>query len=207
MLLPELESPEVADAAVAIRAAITSISLADADVVVLLTPHASGPGIYQQVQGHLGGFGVPRITVTADTHAGLAGGLGSSMLEGPVDHGVVVPLRLGSWGLPVVAVGVGDATRLSFDGDERVAIIASLNGSAGISARAPLTAVPGADRAEERFADALEDDIAMAAKVELPGSCGRDVMAVFAEHFMGRSAKVLAHEAPVGVGYLVAEVR
>ena len=207
MLLPELESPEVADAAVAIRAAIASISLADADVLVLLTPHASHPGIYREVRGHLGGFGVPQIAVTADTPAGLARSLGSSMLEGPVDHGVVVPLRLRSWGLPVVAVGVGDVTRLSFEGDERVAIIASLNGSAGISARAPLTAVPGADRAEERFAAALEEDIAIAARVELPGSCGGDVMAVFAELFGGRSAKVLAHETPVGVGYLVAEVR
>jgi hypothetical protein len=58
-----------------------------------------------------------------------------------------------------------------------------------------------------RFAEAVQEDLRRAASIELPGGCGSDVLVAFAEILDGRAAKVLAHEAPVGVGYLVAEVR
>jgi hypothetical protein len=206
-LLPELESPEVADAAASVRRAIAALSFDDVDVIVLLTPHASKAGVYRQVRGHLGSFGLPDIAVAAPTNDEVIGAIGSPLLDEGADHGVVVPLRLGRWSQPVVAVGVAGGERLAFESEERVAVVASVNGSAGISARAPLTAVPGADVAERRFADAVQNDLRSVASIELPGSCGSDVLATFAEVFDGRRAKVLAHEVPVGVGYLVAEVR
>jgi hypothetical protein len=206
-LLPELESPEVAEAAGVVRAAIASISLDDIDVIVLLTPHAPGPGVYSEIRGDLDAFGVRGIEVDADSHDGLTEALGKPVLDASVDHGVVVPLRIGRWPHPVVAVGVGGRERLDFECDERVAVLASVNGSTGLSARAPSTVIPGADEAERRFAETIEEDSRRAATIDLPGSCGRDVLAAFAEVLDGRPAKLLAHEAPVGVGYLVAEVR
>ena len=206
-MLPELESPEVAEAAGAIRAAISSISFDDVDVIVPLTPHAPGPGVYREVRGDLSAFGVQGIEVGASTHDGLIAALGKPFVDASADHGVVVPLRIGRWPQPVVAIGIGAGERLALDSDERVAVVASVNGSTGLSQRAPSTIIPGADEAERRFAEALEEDLGRAATIDLPGSCGRDVLTAFAEILEGRPVKVLAHEAPVGVGYLVAEAR
>jgi hypothetical protein len=206
-LLPELESPEVVEAAGALRSAIQSIWFDDVDVIVLLTPHAPAPGVYRAVRGDLGAFGVPGIAVEARTHEGLIETLGKQFLDASADHGVAVPLRIGRWPQPVVAVGVGAGERLTLECDERVAVVASVNGSTGLSARAPFTVIPGADDVERRFAEAIEEDLRRAAAIDLPGSCGAEVVTAFAETLDGRPAKVLAHEAPVGVGYLVAEVR
>ena len=91
--------------------------------------------------------------------------------------------------------------------DIDVAVIASVNGSTGLSGRAPSTEIPGAARAQEDFVAALERDISVAARLYLPGSCGPAVLAAFADAFGGRRTDVLAYEAPVGVGYVVAQVR
>ena len=197
----------MAEAAEVVRRAIASISFDDIDVIVLLTPHALGSGVYRAIRGDLGAFGVPGIQVQATSHERLIGALQKPVLDVPADHGVVVPLCIARWPQPVVAVGVGEGEGLALESDERVAVVASANGSTGLSARAPSTAVPGADEAERHFAEAIEEDLRRAAAIDLPGSCGGDVVAAFAEILDGRPAKVLAHEAPVGVGYLVAEVR
>lgn len=206
MLLPELESPEVAAAGEAIRNAIGAISVDDVDAIVILTPHAATAGVYRGVAGDLTGFGMNGIEVEAETDSGLASSLGIPVIEDRVDHGVSVPLRIGGWELPVVAVGV-DAISLTFDDARRFLVIASVNGSTGMSSRAPLTELPGAAESQDRFVTALEEDVSEAARIDLPGSCGMNVLRVFADLVGGRSAKVTAYEAPVGVGYVVAEVR
>ncbi len=179
------------------------VSLAEA--LVVLSPHASGSGFYDSVSGDLAGFGVNSVSVSADPHPARAQ-VGLETIDGPVDYGVVVPLALRDWGLPVIAVGFADGAVPKLDIDVPIAVIASVNTSAGLSARAPLTEVPGAGEAEERFVTALQQDAGSVRDYELPGTCGTAVIPFFAHLFEGRATKVLAHEAPVGVGYLVAEV-
>lgn len=205
MLLPELESPEVAGGASAIRKAIASLAL-DVDAIVILTPHGTKAGVYREVVGDLSAFGIHGIEAKTDTDPEVVDALGMPRLEGPIDHGVLVPLLLAGWQVPVVGVAMDGDARCDLETDKRVAVVASVNLSAGLSERAPLTALDGAGDGETRFLSALERDIADAATIDLPGSCVAPVMSVFARSFAGRRARVLAHEAPVGVGYLVAAV-
>lgn len=207
LLLPEIAGPEVAAAAETIRDAIGSISFEGAEAIVLLTPHASQPGVYRTKKGDLSGFGISGVEVTVKSHARLAKSLGLPFVDSPLDHGAVVPLRIGGWDLPVVTIGVGEGMSIEPGLDMDVAVVASVNGSTGMSPRAPLTEVPGAARAQEDFVAALERDVSVAAGLFLPGSCGPLVLAAFADAFGGRRADVLACEAPVGVGYVVAQVR
>ena len=207
LLLPELAGPEVATAAQTIGDAIRSISFEGADAILLLTPHGTTPGIYRAKKGDLSSFGIPDVGVSVKSHARLAKSLGLPFVEGPLDHGAVVPLRIGEWDLPAVTIGVGEGMSIDPGSDIDVAVVASLNGSTGMSPRAPLTEVPGAARAQEDFVAALERDISVAAGLFLPGSCGPLVLAAFADAFGGRRADILAYEAPVGVGYVVAQVR
>ena len=207
LLLPEIAGPEVAAAAETIGDAVRSISFEGADAILLLTPHSPAPGVLRAKKGDLSAFGVPGIEVSVKSHARLARSLGLPSVDDPLDHGVVVPLRLGGWDLPVVAIGVGDGMSIEPGLDIDVAIVASVNGSTGLSARAPSTEIPGAVQAQEDFVAALDRDISTACRLYLPGSCGPAVLAAFADAFGGRRADVLAYEAPVGVGYVVAQVR
>ena len=206
LLLPEIAGPEVVAAAETIRDAIGSISLEGADAIVLLTPHAATPGVYRAKKGDLSGFGISGVEVSVKSHARLAESLGLPFVDGPLDHGAVVPLRIGGWDVPVVTIGVREGMSIEPGSDIDVAVVASVNGSTGMSARAPLTEVPGAAQAQEDFVAALERDISVAARLFLPGSCGPSVLAAFADAFGDRRADVLAYEAPVGVGYVVAQV-
>ena len=205
MLLPELQSPEVAEAASRITGAIAELSL-EVETIVLLTPHATTSGVYTEVAGDLSDFGVAGIEGKAETDATVIQALGLPTIEGSIDHGVLVPLLLVKWDVPVVAVGVTRDAQLDLDLDARVGVIASVNLSAGLSARAPLTQIPGAVEAEDEFVAALSRDVGKAVEQVPPGSCGDAVLHLFGRIFEGRPARVLAHEAPVGVGYLVAEV-
>lgn len=207
LLLPEIAGPEVATAAGTIRDAICSLSFEEADAILLLTPHAATPGVYRAKKGDLSGFGIPEVEAAVKSHARLAKSLGLPIVDGPLDHGAVVPLRIGGWDLPAVVIGVGEGMSIAPGSDMDVAVVASVNGSTGMSPRAPLTEVPGAARAQEDFVAALERDISVAAGLFLPGSCGPLVLAAFADAFGGRRADILAYEAPVGVGYVVAQVR
>ena len=205
LLLPELESPEVAAAASTIRAAVRSLDL-DVDALILLTPHSRTPGVYASVAGDLSGFGVPEIDAKAETDDEVAAALGLPMVESRIDHGVLVPLLLGGWDVPVVGVGVASDAAVNLETDRRVAVLGSLNLSAGLSPRAPLTEIAGATESESAFVEAVAKDVTAAAGMVPPGSCGGSVMATMGRLFGGRAARVLAHEAPVGVGYLVAEI-
>jgi len=187
-----------------VRGAVASIAF-DVDAVVIVSPHARATGVYRSLVGDLAAFGVPAIGIDMALDGGLRDALGP-LIDGPIDHGIVVPLRLRDWLAPVVALGVNGDPGIEFDIDRRIALVASVNLSAGLSPRAPLTQMPRASEAEAGFISALEQDVGSIAPEELVGSCGVEVLCFFARTFAGRKARVLAHEAPVGVGYLVAEV-
>lgn len=205
LLLPELESAEVAEGATRLRKAVDSIEF-DVDTVVMLSPHASRSGVYSRAAGNLAPFGVSGLDVEVPTNEKLRDGLGLPVIADPLDHGIVVPLLLRDWFAPTVGVGVVGDLHVNLDLDLRIAVVASVNLSAGLSPRAPLTEVPGAADAEAAFVEGLERDVGSARTDGLVGSCGAEVLRVFARIFQGRTARVLAHESPVGVGYVVAEV-
>ncbi len=179
----------------------------DAEVIVFLSPHSPVTGVYAELVGDLSAFGVPEVAVRAETSGEIRDGLGLDVIDGPIDHGILVPLLLRKWDVPVVGTGIAGNVTIDLDVAARVMVVASINLSAGLSARAPLTQLPGASDVEARFLRHLERDVATASADELEGSCGRHVMQTFGRIFSGRATRVLAHEAPVGVGYLVAEVR
>ena len=158
------------------------------------------------MSGDLSSFGIGGVEGKAETDSGLIQSLGLPTIDGPIDHGVLVPVLLAKWEAPVVAVGVNSDTQLGSDLEARVGVVASVNLSAGLSQRAPLTEISGAVEAEERFVSALTEDVGAATRNVPPGSCSDAVLAVFGRIFAGRPARILAHEAPVGVGYLVAEM-
>lgn len=216
LLLPELESEEVAASAARIRDAAGALALEDVEALVVVSPHAPGTGSYSEVAGDLSSFGVPGVEVTAEAVA--LPGIGS--LSDPIDHGISVPLRMLGWGGPVGAVGfaeegldLGDVVtveRAIESVTERVAVIVSVNLAAGLSPRAPLIELEGAAEAEEMLLQAIQQDLGWlltgAKSIADAGSCGMAPLMLMARLFKGRRARVLAHEAPVGVGYLVAEV-
>lgn len=211
-----MESREVAASAATIRNAMSDLSFDGLDAIVLVSPHAAGTGCYGEITGTLDAFGVSGVEVRAETT--VVPGLGR--LDGPVDHGVVVPLRIMSWNGPVGPVGFDDdaldlgdvvtVQRAIESLTERVAVVASVNLSAGLSARAPLAQVEGAHEAEETLVQMIQEDVGWlltgARSIADVGSCGLAPLTLMARLFDGRPAKVLAHESPVGVGYLVAEV-
>jgi hypothetical protein len=244
LLLPELESPEVAESAARIRSAVDSLDLKGADLVVLLTPHGArlsepepmGYGFYRDRSGSLAEFGRADLTATArlDEHASARLGELShwSTRPGPLDHGATVPLRLRDWSPSVAIASFSDLSgddRPSLDAIYEVArdyahaieeiaaqrsvvVVASVNGCAGLSARAPLTETPEAILGEEWLLRTTSSDLGGFGEwqeaLELVwkgGSCGIGPLEVLGELFGGRSMEVLAHEAPVGVGYLVAQ--
>ena len=205
-----------------------SVDLSGVDLLVLLSPHAAASGAYESTGGSLAPFGVEGIEVLDNTDAAAAKELMDvadlAPLDPPVDHGVVVPLRVGAWEAPTVAVGLAEsgspeetlaAARSVVAGiahlaeSRRVAVVASANGSAGLSARAPLTELRGAADAEEELLGAAGENWgalgSCAARLsEVGGSCARGPLEVLARLFAGKEGRVLAHERPVGVGYTVA---
>lgn len=211
-----MESEEVAASAATIRKAVEDLSFDGVDAVVLVSPHAPGTGSYGEIAGSLDAFGVPGVEVRREVVA--VPGLGR--LADPIDYGVVVPLRIMSWEGPVGAVGfaedaldLGDVVtvqRALESLTEPVSVVASVNLSAGLSPRAPLTEIEGSHQAEETLVQMIQEDVGWlltgAKSVADAGSCGLAPLTLMARLFDGRPARVLAHESPVGVGYLVAEV-
>ena len=161
------------------------------------------------------------------------------VLEHDIDHGVLVPLLLASVpGIPVVAAtlvettsastgaaasppvpvevaikeGRDFATALSKAGDERaVFFVASVNTSAGLTDRAPLTKIAAASDVEREVLTALGRDVgrleALAAHLgQRGGSCAAGPLVALSRLFAGRAATLLAYGCPVGVGYPVAVV-
>jgi len=236
VLLPEISGERAARVTHTLRVAARSIEFDDADVVVLLSPHGPASGVYGKVRGSLEAFGLPGVATDRATDPALLSRLarawGRPVLPGPVDHGVVVPLALGSFSGPVIAAAVAEATGPAGphgDGAAAqggafaealselaqgcgVAFVASANTSAGLTQAAPLSELEGAKAAEKRLLRALAQggdsvgEAALRAQRD-GGSCAAGPLAAFGALFEGVPAEVHAYGHPFGVGYLVATAR
>ena len=230
MLVPQISGPETANAGARIRHALSEVDPSDADLLVALSPHGAKTGVYSQTRGDLGPFGYENVGVDlhqdGEASTALAREWGRPLLDEPLDYGVFVPLIL--WeprNLPERLVSVvaatlaessaieGDARSfadaLSRPGGPKTFLVASANGSAGLTPRAPLTEIEGAAELEDGLLKALRTDISLLpeaarALADGAGSCGLGPLLAFAQLFAGRACRVLVHERPVGVGYTVA---
>jgi hypothetical protein len=235
LLLPEIAGPKIAADTEPIRDALASLSFDDVDLVIVLSPHARGCGVYGSVDGTLDDFGVSGIELQRSTNpdvvAALAATWGKPTLPGPVDHGVLVPLMMLATGeVPIVAAGLSEVDGGSGSLDDPVAdgtsfaraigqlsnrgrllLVASAQTSCALSPRAPLTERAEAKPAEAAVLGALRGDPAglrrsVSELWKRGGSCSPGTLAAYGEIFAGRSSEVLAYEYPFGVGYVVARV-
>lgn len=108
------------------------------------------------------------------------------------------------------AARLGDAIA-SLPEDLAVLVVASAHTSAALSPRAPLTERDAGARLDGRILEALRSDPGRLLDIShqewaAGGACGAGPLSLFGRLFAGRPAEVLAYEAPVGVGYLVARV-
>lgn len=233
LLLPELASAETLAASTAISDAVRAIGFETFDLVIMVSPHGRRSSVYRDLKGSLAGFGYPRIQYEGSTNQGVAARLadawGQPLLEDPVDHGILVPAGLSQSSAPVVGVtfretsdvdGAGTsiveeevralvAAIQSVSGPGSVLFVASANDSAGLTARAPLTELPGASGLRDELIDGLLTDVGQVEDVARrlaadSGSCGLAPLLCLARLFPGQKADVLAKEQPVGVGYTVA---
>lgn len=232
LLLPSLSSPEVEEPARRIRSAVRDLTLAEVEVVILVSPHGAHTGIYQEVSGSLDDHGVDGVSLTLPRDGAysdaLARAWGRPLLAEPIDHGVLVPAALLDLDRPVVAAAlaergptsetIADARALAraLDGADNdvasCALVASANASVALSPRAPLAERADALAAERALLDALEGAPEQLADAIPPlardgRSCGLGPLSAFAALFSGWRLRMLAYEVPVGVGYLVAEAQ
>lgn len=187
---------------------------------VVVSPHGTRTGVYLDARGDLSAFGVPRAEARADVEQGevraLAAAWDRPVLEEPLDHGIAVPLLVGALDVPIIAVGLAEGADPAADARSLAAalaqtehdVIASVNTGAGITSRAPLTALDGADALENELREVLSEDVGRVDAVARRlagrgGSCCLGPLLVAAELFAGATADVLVHEWPFGVGYLV----
>lgn len=224
LLLPEvLEGPED-DALARVRAACATAARGlDGSRAVVASPHANRTGVYVSPYGDLADLGprAPAALCPLDLQLAeeVAERWGRPLLDEPLDHGIVVPLLLSPPSGTIVAIGFEDAADATDDASElatvlaeldlEATVIASANLSAGITERAPLTRLPGAEELEIETAKGLEQDAASLLETAprlatLAGSCSAGPLTLFGRLFGRRSVEVLAHEWPFGVGYLVA---
>lgn len=223
LLVPGVFASQKLEALERVRAATRAVARAWGRTTVLISPHGSRSGVYRSTRADLADFGVQGANArwSVDTRAAeaLRAGWDRPWLEEPCDHGIVVPLLLSERADPLVAVAMSEA----FDPAEEaralaeaivalgadVTVVASVNTGAGITARAPLTELPEAAALETELRDGLERDVGnlleMAPRLRSKGgSCGAGPLLVLGHLFAGVRARVLVHEWPVGVGYLVA---
>ena len=233
LLLPELASDETRAASASVTDALGAIGFDAFDLIIIVSPHGHRSGVYCDLKGSLVGFGYPTIGLEGSSDrvvaARLADSWGQPLLDEPIDHGILVPLAMTGSAVPVVGLCFRETTEMNGAGTERVEeevcalvsaiqsvhgpgsvlFVASANDSAGLTARSPLTEVPGASRLRDELIDALLTDVSQVEDVALrlaadSGSCGLAPLLCLARLFSGCSAEVLAKEQPVGVGYTVA---
>lgn len=230
VLLPAVSGDPNAGRTAEVRAAIAGLEFEDIDAIVLLSPHGQETGVYRTTAGSLEAFGLPGIRATHPTDDETVERLSSTwrrpILDGRVDHGVLVPLLCMCPSVPVVATSLEEtrsfdrasmeesaaegrcfAEALSTMRGVRFAFVASCNTSAGLNARAPLTEVKEAVEVEERLVGDLGRgglSGALAVELGVAGSCAAGTLAAFAAAFEGTDIRLRAHDAPFGVGYLVA---
>ena len=240
LLLREVSGPKVSSRAAEVRSAFRLFQpgggwdLTPAEILVIASPHGAATGIHASIEGSLGGFGpgLPGLRADGDASAALilASGSSLSLLEGPVDHGVTVPLLLlGSdegnvHELPPVvacvqaedddasafAAAVAEATQKLAD-ERSVAFLASAHTSAGLTPRAPLTELDAAKDLDTQILETLSSDVGGLTTIPADrwvaaGSCGAGPLLALAKLYSGRTVEVAAYDAPYGVGYLVAGV-
>ena len=225
LLVPGVSGSSELDGLKEVRAETRAVAGGWSPTTVLISPHGSRPGVYSSPRADLAFVGVPRANAryTVDTRGAeaLRARWRRPWLDEPCDHGIAVPLLLGEPAEPLVAVSLGegadpedeavalaDAIR-ALDGD--VTVVASANTGAGITARAPLTELPGAGTLEDELRAVLERDLGGLVEIASRlgsegGSCGVGPLLVLGHLFADRAARVLAHSWPVGVGYLVAQI-
>ncbi|MDQ3620076.1 MAG: hypothetical protein M3391_08105 [Actinomycetota bacterium] len=230
VLLPPVSGAANAERTTEVRAAIAALDLDDIDAIVLLSPHGAQTGVYRATAGSLDAFGLPGIRATHPTDDEIVEELSSAwrrpILDGRVDHGVLVPLLCMCPTVPLVATSLEEtrsfarapmeesaaegrsfAEALSKLRGLRFAFVASCNTSAGLNARGPLTEVKQAVETEERLVGDLGRGTlpgALAVELGVAGSCAAGTLAAFAAAFAGSSIQLRTHDAPFGVGYLVA---
>jgi len=226
LLLPDVGGSRTDIALDQVRAASREVARSLAGTLVVVSPHARTTGVYASARGGLRGFAVPHAdaayAVDRDVSARVASGWGRPTADEPLDHGVVVPLQLLDWQEPVVAIGLAEdepdlpevalslSTALAEVAEwHEMSVVASVNGGAGVTPRAPLTQLPHGIALEEELTAALEGDVVSLATVAPrlaaeAGSCSLGPLLVFAHLFAHASVRVLAHEWPYGVGYPVA---
>lgn len=223
LLLPEIGGDEGAPMA----GAVAAVDLSGPEVLVIASPHGRATGVYAAPSGDLDAFGPRGLGVAAapgELAETVAAAWARPVLVEPVDHGVVVPLRLLAPTVPVVAVafeegmtageavaeGAALASALS-SVPRSVVFVASANLSAGLDDRSPVPSLEGAAEADAHVLAALRDDPARlvdhATEVERAGSCAAAPLAAFGALFAGRRCDVLAYAHPFGVGYAVARAR
>lgn len=183
------------------------------DLVVVLSPHAERTGVYRSLAGSLSGFGLPGA-------GGLRAAAGPDVplqpLDGPLDHGALVPLMLFRSPNETIAIGFANMTDTSdivgvirgLAEERDVFVLASAHTSVRLTERAPLPYSFDAVRLETRFVTDIESDCgsarALAGELWAIGdSCSRTTLSAFGELFSGAEGSVLAYGSPFGVGYPV----
>lgn len=226
LLLPEVleSSPESATARVRAGCVAAAPSISGPRALVV-SPHALRTGVYASPYGDLAALGprAPAALCALDVvlTEEIARRWDRPLLDEPLDHGVVVPLLLANPTVPIVAIGLeegGDAAaeaaslaRVLEELGAEGTLVASANLSAGLTDRAPLTRLSGAEELERELVDALQRDVGSLLQTaprlaSEAGSCALGPLALLGHLFGGRPAEVLAHEWPYGVGYLVATI-
>lgn len=199
LLSERVSGPSVSSRASEVKGALASFGtggrwdLCAADVVVIASSHGRATGIYGSIEGSLEPFGpglpaleAPGAPVEA---AAMSRASGLPLLDGMVDHGVIVPLLLLLEVVPELAEGdaeapspvrfppivaavcaEGEKDALAFGRavaqatrqlatDRSVAFLASAHTGAGLSPRAPLTELEASKAFDERLLDALRTDV------------------------------------------------
>jgi hypothetical protein len=227
--------PDVVACGRLIRFAVRGFFEEEYDVVIVVSPHSRLSGVYKNGSGSLAGFGLTGFEASAPVQGEAAQDLASAWkrprLEAPLDHGVVVPLLLRSIEVPIVAVGLQEVTGPNAgsvedvlrdaealagaldrtESNRRALVMISAHTSAALSPRAPLLDRPAGHRLDELVVAALESDAGRltaisAALWKESGSCGVGPLAAAGFLWGGAGGRVLAHESPAGIGYVVAEL-
>lgn len=219
-------TPELPESLVALRGAVED-ALAEADdaAAIVLVGSDEKPGVYGGAHADLRGLGRADVdgNLPVDPRGALAvaAATGLDRIRGilPLDLAVltlhlrrpVVPVAVAP-GTPaddLVAIGRNIAEGLEVTGRD-MALVAAADGSAGLSDRSPRPAASGAVEWQAAFEGALGDPEALAAIG--PAGAADAAARGWAPALVGAAAsaaaqldvRVVASDAPRGVGYVVA---
>jgi hypothetical protein len=221
-LLLELEG-RVSHPSPSVVSASRSVDLGG-DLVVICSTHGDRTGVYTTASGDLGGFGLDlslQLSTDPVVAKELAESWGRPLLDADADHGVTAALLgAGAEGALVVACCIpydGDfnddvatltSALVDLAEERALTFVASAHGSASATPRAPLTERPEGKELDTAIFSALRDGPEALLDIPLElweraGSCGAPPLRVLGGLGLG-PANLLAYDAPVGVGYLVA---